>query len=178
MTTRSDATQRAINLFREPEFLEELCDLIAEGMTLYDFTLSKNIRYKQTFQWIQSDEDRQKSYETAIEARNAVMSDVVLSGVLTVAQQSAKKLYNDDGTPVAISKMDDRTAASVSGVEVSYDMSGRIASRRIKTYDKLRALEMLGRNQRMFTDKMELAGALRLEDLVTQSMKKPDNVNT
>lgn len=41
----------------------------------------------------------------------------------------------------------------------------------VKTSDKIKALELIGRNIAMFTDKVETSGVIKLEDLVVASMK-------
>lgn len=43
--------------------------------------------------------------------------------------------------------------------------------------DKLKALELLGKNSRLFTDRIEHEGGLSLEDLIAGSMAPPDPVS-
>jgi hypothetical protein len=172
MTTRAIRRQQALAKFAEPEFFDELVEEIAEGKTLRELAETHDIKYGQLFQWIHSDEDRKLAFDEAEEARNKNMSDRVLSGVLNVTRVGVKDLLNGDGTPKDVDQLSDDTAGAIAGIDLAYDEEGRVSTRRYKQHDKLRALEMLGRNQRMFTDRVDVGGSLSLESLVAQSMKK------
>ena len=61
-------------------------------------------------------------------------------------------------------------AATILMVSESTNQHG--GSLRIQQHDKLKALELLGKHLKLYTDKVEHSGNLTLEDLVAGSMKK------
>lgn len=69
-----------------------------------------------------------------------------------------RKLYKDDGTPRAISELDDDTAAAVVGldsVNIGNSDQGIGQVIKYKLADKKGALELLGKNLKMWTDKVD-----------------------
>ena len=128
-------------LFREPEFLDELCEQIAEGATLYAIAKQKDIRYSKLFQWVKASQDRADAYEEAIEARDQNVSDRVLTGVLAVTNTTVKDFLNDDGTPKDVSKLGEEAAFALQEVGVSYADDGTVSGRKVKAHDKMKALE-------------------------------------
>jgi phage terminase small subunit len=46
--------------------------------------------------------------------------------------------------------------------------------RKVKFWDKVKGLELLGKHLKLFTEKVEHSGSLTLEQLVLASMKKPE----
>ncbi len=85
---------------------------------------------------------------------------------------TAEKHYCDRGTLKALESMTPemrRAIASIEFTELFEGSSGEkfVAGRivKIKLWDKPKALEMLGRNQKLWTDKVEVSG-LSLEQLI------------
>ena len=78
-----------------------------------------------------------------------------------------RKLYDEKGQLIPIHKLDDDTAAAVSGVRYARQYTGTdkkgnhkyIHVQEYKTVSKKSALKMLGQNKKMFTDKLELEGS-------------------
>lgn len=62
--------------------------------------------------------------------------------------------------------------ASIQAIEESTNEHG--GSLKIKQHDKLKALEMLGRHLKLFTDKVEHSGKFTLEDLAAGSKEKDE----
>lgn len=166
--------ERALNLFREPEFFDSLCEDISEGMTLYQVSEEYKIPYRMLYSWVESDESRAEAYETAVTARDANVKDRVLSGILAISETDVRDIFDETGNLKDITKLSDAAAAGVQSIDVTYDENGK-ATKKIKQYDKTKGLELLGRSQKFFTDKIEATGAFRLGDLVNESLKGPTN---
>jgi len=99
------------------------------------------------------------SQDSAIDAKR------VLQEIAKIAFLDPRKLLNSDGSVKQISELDDDAAASIAGFEVCelFDGQGEQKhayglSKKVKQADKLRALEMLGKHLKLFTDKSELSG--------------------
>lgn len=82
----------------------------------------------------------------------------VLDELAKVAGFDPAMLYDEDGIPIPVHRLDPHTRAAVASVEdETVAGAGLVTTRtqRLKLADKLRALEMLGRYHKMFTDKFE-----------------------
>lgn len=167
--------ERALNLFREPEFFDSLCEDISEGMTLYQVSEEYRIPYRMLYAWVESDETRAEAYETAVTARDANVKDRVLSGILAISETDVRDIFDENGNLKDVTKLSDAAAATVQSIDVTYDENGK-ATKKIKQYDKTKGLELLGRSQKFFTDKIEATGSFKLGDLVNESLKGPANV--
>lgn len=166
----SSRAERAIKHFREPEFFDRICEEVAEGKTLAEICKEVDIPYGMTFSWIKGDDERDEKYQTAIEARKANFEDRVLSGIIGVSEATVADLVGEDGELQPIHQLPKRVAGSVSAFDVTTDSEGRV-TKKVRMHDKLRALDMIGRSQKMFTDKVELGGTVQLADLVAESLK-------
>lgn len=167
---RRDRHERALALFREPEFFSALCEDVAEGATLWDLAKSYDIPYKMLYSWIESDEVRSDEYEMAVAARDANVRDRVVSGILGVANTDIRGIFNEDGNLKGVHELSDEVASTIQSIDVVYDDKGN-ATRKVKQFDKVKSLELLGRNQKLFTDKIEASGTIKLGDLVHESLK-------
>lgn len=101
----------------------------------------------------------------------------VLQELAKLAFFDIRKLLRDDGTPKPISELDDDTAGALSGLDVM-NMSnngedgaslGQVLKYRMA--DKKGALELIGKNLKMWTDKVEadINGGQSLSDLLKQA---------
>ena len=93
----------------------------------------------------------------------------VLEELMKLAIFDPGKLYDDDGNRIPVHRLDPDTRAAVAAVEdETVDGPGRVRTmtQKVKMADKVRALELLGKNQKLFTDKVEHDGHVTLEQLV------------
>ena len=88
---------------------------------------------------------------------------MVVRELARIAFSDTRKLFNEDGSMKLPHEMDDDTAAALAGVDTFEESDkGVIAgyTRKVKRWDKTRALELLGKHLGMFTDKLRLDGSL------------------
>jgi len=90
--------------------------------------------------------------------RLEVTADMVVQELAKMAFFDPSKLYNSDGTPKALSELDVGTRAVISELGLKSLGGGEFATieKYAKTYDKQKALELLGRHLGMFTEKKEV----------------------
>ena len=94
--------------------------------------------------------------------RNDVTAERVLQELARVAFLDVRKLLNDDGTMKPLSELDDDTAATIAGIELSEIRDGEGTPigvlKKIKIADKLVALDKLARNLGLLQDKLKISG--------------------
>lgn len=95
--------------------------------------------------------------------RLEIKADDVIRECLAIAKSDLRKLFDDHGNLLPAKQWPDEIAASVASIEVDELWEGRGDdreqtgfTRRVRLWDKTKALEMLGRNLKLFTDKLEV----------------------
>lgn len=98
-------------------------------------------------------------------SRVEVSADTVLSELLKLAMTDIGQAFKEDGSLKAIHDMPEDVRRAIAGVDVFEEFEGRGEDReqigwtkKIRFWDKTKALEMLGRHLKLFTDKLEHAG--------------------
>ena len=115
-----------------------------------------------------------------IERRQHIMStkagvtgDWIIHRLMLIADAKLSDLIveDEDGfSQIDMSRMTPALKTALSGFES--DKFGDVTKIKIKTSDKLRALEMLARHLGMFNDKLELAGEISLEERLQAGRKR------
>ena len=123
-----------------------------------------------------------KTKSEELTAEYDISAKWVLNELAKIARCDPRKFFNKDGSPKDITALDDVSAAGVSGFDVVELFDGSQGDqkhvtglvKKIKLSDRIRALELLGKHQAAFTDKVEHSGKVTLEDLVCGSYEKED----
>lgn len=79
----------------------------------------------------------------------------VLTELARVGMSDIRKLYDSDGKMRKVTDLDDETAACIAGVEVDEIEVGETVighTRKVKRFDKTKALELLGRHLGLWKD--------------------------
>lgn len=107
--------------------------------------------------------------------RTGINQDRVLQELAKIALVNTKDVIDfEDASVLATASEDDLAAIASVKVKTIPGKSGELGiEREVKLYDKLRALEMLGKHLGMFREKIEVSGELetektKLDDLIQQ----------
>jgi phage terminase small subunit len=109
-----------------------------------------------------------------------ISADWVLGELRKLAGYDAGAIFNDDGSLKPIKEWDASARAALVGFDheklFEYFGGGQAkhvgTTRKIKLADKLRALEMLGRHLKLFTDRVEVADMDGLAEKLNQIRKR------
>jgi len=107
--------------------------------------------------------------------RTAITADRVLEGIAAIAFGDIRKLFDEDGNLIRPDQLPEEAAQLLAGVDVVTVNKGEgeveyVA--KIKTNDRLRAFELLGRHLKMFTDRVEHTGLEGLAARIQARRKK------
>lgn len=121
---------------------------------------------------------RKLMHERAL--RTQATADEVLLELKKLAFADVRRVFTKDGALKSIRSMPKDVSATIASVEVEELFEGRGENRehvgsvhKLKQWDKLKALELLGKNLKLWTDKVDVSGNLTLEDLVLASRNPP-----
>lgn len=109
-----------------------------------------------------------------------ISADWVLGELRKLAGYDAGAIFNDEGGLRPISEWDSSARAALVGLDheklFEHFGPGQAkhvgTTRKVKLADKLRALELLGRHLKLFTDRVEVAGLEGLAEKLNQIRKR------
>lgn len=108
-----------------------------------------------------------------IERKCEVTAERVVRELAFIGFLDIRDAYNADGTLKAPGEMPEAVAKAISGIDVEELLDGFGKGRasigrtsKVRFWDKRGALELLGKHLKMWTDKTEVSGGMKLEELV------------
>lgn len=153
---------------------------IRNGGTLIDLCDAWQVRYSDVIAWVRADKPRGELYNQAMADRSEWTDEMVLSEIRAICRFDIRKLYDENGALKPVHELDAETARMVMTVEVDEIKRGNGDVRvkvgettKVKVYDKLKALELAGKNRKLYTDKTEHEIGGRLEDILSKSYEDP-----
>lgn len=140
------AYKKRLALFlSQPDILDEICSFVANGGTLTTMAELRDIRYGDIMNWIHADDDRDKRHRQATMDREEWYRDALMTELRKIAFTDIRKTANKD-----LDQIDENTSKSIAGVTYADDGT---TIKAVKFYDKLKAIEMIGKQVGMFTEK-------------------------
>lgn len=164
----------------EPDFIDDICDEIASTThTLVEISIKHDIRYHELYQWVHSDPDRMAAYVKALESRNANLQDRVLRALVRVAEFDIRELYDEHGNLKSVQELPEHVAKVIASMDmeavVGADGGVRMVPTKIRTADRMRGIENIGRHTQMFTDKVAVdTGPMQLSIVRFSEQKSAD----
>lgn len=121
------------------------------------------------YEWLRIPEIAQaiKDAETKLLASNELSASRILEEMRRVALSDIRGFFDDRGNLKPISALDAEQGACLASIEVLQRNlttgDGKVDTlHKIKTWDKIRALEMLGKHFALLTEKVDLRGGLEV----------------
>lgn len=176
---RRDKGNRTARFLAREDALDQLCETVSQGESLSELCTRRGLWWGMVWDWLQDDE-RWKRFARAETQRDALMLRQVLAEIHRLAMIDPGDLYDDDGKLRPIKDIPAPVRACIVSLEsVEYfEGHGRAREhagtiRKVKLTDKLRALELLGKQLDMFADKLNVGATESFEKLVRDSLKEP-----
>lgn len=108
--------------------------------------------------------------------RTEVTQDMVIRQLAKIAFHDFRDVVEWEGNEIRIRDSSEVDGTIIQEIQESISEGGR--NLKVKTNDRMRALDMLGRHLGMFVDKKEISGKLDFADLLTQAWGKDDGQST
>lgn len=165
--------------------IELIVSTVANGGSLIDLCQTVGARYSDAILWILEDQSRKEVYNASIKARGEWFIQNILMELNRVINVDIRQAFNEAGGLKNIQELPTDVAKAIASVEISeiWQRQGKDTIqigelKKVKFWNKLPALEMLGKNLKMFVERHELTASATLEQLVAQSNSKPQEATT
>lgn len=123
-----------------------------------------------------------KALQEALEARAArvqVKADDVLRELLRIATVDVREAFDDDGNLKAVKDLPEDVARAIAGIDVDELWQGRGeereqigVTRKVRFWDKPRALELLGKHLKLFVEKVEVSADSSFADILKAARER------
>lgn len=160
----------------DPTTITVICANIASGGSVLNLAKAWKVAVGVVMAWINTDEDRFKQYRMALDSRNEIAKEMVFEELQNIAHSKLSQVFKEDGTLKSPHEWPDEVDRFISSVEVDelFEGTGRERTqigftKKIKLWDKMKALEMICKKLGLFTEKIEVTGKLTLADILEKS---------
>ena len=161
-----------------PGTMTEICDHMANGGSMIDKCKAWNVPYGRIMTWINSDTERAEQYSKSLVAQMYWAIDRVLKELNHIGTVDLSGAYDGHGKLKDIQDIPEDIRRCIAGVETDeiWDGVGKDRecighTKKIKLFDKIKALELIGKKFAMFVDRTRVdIHDKTLEDLVNESM--------
>jgi hypothetical protein len=177
-----DRGTRTRVMLADPDFMDKFCAHIANGGAGPEYCQERDVRFSDVMAWIGRDADRKSMYAHSETARAQWFVQSILTELKNIGLVDIREAYDANNKLKDLKDIPPAVARCIVAIETDELFEGFGKDReqigitkRVKFSDKLRALELLGKNLQMFIDTSRVIhmGRVTLEDLVTQSMAGP-----
>lgn len=111
--------------------------------------------------------------------RTEITADIVLRELLLIAKADIAQFFKEDGSFLPLHQIPEIARRAIAGIEVDELFEGFGKDRaqigytkKLKFWDKTRALEMLGRHLKLFRDQVDYGLTESLEHIILNSLKE------
>jgi len=137
-----------------PETVGDIVAYVSVGNSLIDLCEIWGVVYAVVSNWMRA--EHKEEYESALLTRGEYIDVKILDEVRKIALADIRSAFDDEGALKDVKEWSAEFSASVSSLE-SHDILCKDGSpqgkiKKIKFWDKLKALELLGKNRRLFRD--------------------------
>lgn len=182
MSKSSDIEISAVDLLAQermlsdPDRMNKIFKHLSAGGTITDYCKLVGQPYAELVAWMKADADRWEMYEQGKRARQDWLFERVLQEYKSISTLDIRRLYNSEGGLLPVNEWPDDVAPAIAGVEtfeVYEQVDGERVpvgeTKKIKTIDKAKTLEALGKYLRMFADVIEVRGEISIRGALDEA---------
>ena len=156
------------------EHATAMCRHVSMGGSATDYCRDLKIDYYEITQLINQSPIHKDMWRTAKEAREEWTRERINEEIMALAMVNIGDAYDSLGEPLPFDELPDSIKKAINMIDksVRYDKEGcATTTTKLKFTDKLKALEMLGKNNGMFVQKHQVDTKITLESLIGASFK-------
>lgn len=163
---------RCIHLFSDNAELtmKTIIAHMVNGGSVIDLAKMWQVRYSDIMRWVRADEERSNAYNQGLADRDEWAIESILNEIRDIGHADIRLLYDAEGTLKPIKDWPDHVAKAVAGIESLDGKGGKVM--KVKTIDKLKALEMYGKKLMMFIERHVVSADQTLAALISKTYQK------
>ena len=151
--TSPEEIQRTNDKLKDPALIADVCAYVSVGNSLIDLCNIWQVTY-----WVVSNhlyKHHKDEYEAALCTRGEWVDMRILDEIKSIGLVDIRKAYDDEGNLLEAHQWPDELSRSIAAVEVHEEYQKGVfvgRTKRLKMWDKLKALELLGKNRKLFIE--------------------------
>lgn len=152
-------------LGNENEAMKNIVQWICNGNSLMSLCDLWEMTYGKVMYWLNLDPARRALYDEVVKIGEEAQKFRPIANLEAIANFDMRSLFREDGTRKDPIEWDKHTAYAVSGLDITdeYDKGEKISTTsKIKTNDKIKAIELIGKARKLWVDRVEHSGGLDL----------------
>lgn len=157
----------------DKDSLRKICTHLSNGGDLFTLAELWGTDYADMILWLNQDAQK-ASFYLALEAQHEWRVSRLLKELNDISFSEVRKLFDDNGCLLNPKDWPKEISGLVSSLSIKelYDSDGEKVGevKSIKMFDKLKAIELLGKDLGRFINRHEISGKLTLEDLISKSI--------
>lgn len=151
-------------LKNDHQSMEVLFDHVANGGSLIALSKMWGMSYSKLMRHIRSKEDLKAKLAQAMSDREEWAREAVIEEVKKLSLYNVKDAVNPDGTIKQLQQLPENLTAAIK--EINADGG-------LKFQDKLKAIDLFGKQMGLFVDKVQVDGKITLEQYILAAQKVP-----
>lgn len=168
MPSNSAIQPYQLTALSEHVHIDDVCDAIANGLTLSKYCNQHHLEFGSIRRWINSNEEYRKKYQDALVCRDDWAVGTTLSMITDIAGFDPKSVHYESGGIKPIHDWPEEARAALEGLD--YGKEGEVS--KVKFQSRLKALELLGRTLGIFAEKVKTDNRETLSDLVLEANRR------
>jgi len=163
----------------EEQTMDVLCTHVSNGGSLIELCKAWGVTYGSVASWLRKDRKRSVRWVDAQNDRAEWGKERILLELKRIGMADIRLIFNKEGGIKPVSEWPDEVGAFISSIEVSEEYEGtgsdKVQSgwnKKVKMWNKEKALELLGKNLHLFLDRVEHSGNITLEGLISKSLEE------
>lgn len=165
-----DLSRNAYELTMLENTFSEIIDWIGEGGTLPQFAAQHVANHAALYLWIQENKQRRDQYDAAIKMREEYLKQKIIEELRDIATYDIRDAYNENGEPIRLNEVPLKLRKTIQSIKST--KSGDTVTTEIKFFDKIKAINLLGKELGMFQNKVELSASKSLEKIIEESWRE------
>ena len=151
---------------------------VANGGSALDLSKSWGVVYSDIMAAIRKNPDWKIKYDQALKDREEWSREAILREIRCLAHVDIRLIFDSHGGLLPLDQWPEETAKAVIGIESYQERmpSGESVGevKKIKTESKLKALELLGKTQAMFQEKIQHSADESLAAVLAATINRPE----
>jgi hypothetical protein len=153
--------------------VKEITSHVAAGGSATDLAKAWGVNYGTLMYYLRKDPSASQALELAFEDRNEWVKEEILNELKAICNADPRKVFDKLGDVLPPNEWPDEVAKFIKAFTVTVDQEGN-TTYKFQMWDKLKAIDMVGKHLGLFVDRVHHSGTLTLEDVISESRRLGD----